>query len=172
MIIKKEIELELEKISIDKDPINEKGKFINFSFRMTHPHESSFFKKRTVKSDDFSVIWGQHPNITFYQKNYKPFEKQMLALIKENLPDGLILDDLEWWHLQILDYTSPKDDRKWGVCYRVKSAAAHKDGHHIYLVGEGCFPVSSNTMSRLFAELHETFAKEMKPYNLSDPQNW
>ncbi len=120
MVITKEIQLKLERIQIEENPVGHKGKYACYQFVMCWPSQYYFFKEPS-KEKEWSVMWGQSPTTTFYTKNYKEWQKLVLAKIKDDLPPSFKLVDVSHWHLAISNYEKPEPQRKWGIFYHAET---------------------------------------------------
>jgi len=151
MIIEKAVQLELEAIEIRENPINQKGKYVCYQFRMSYPSSYHFFKAhKTVDAENFSIIWGTSPTIEYLDKGHKAFGALILPKIIADLPTGFKKEHIGNWRLAIGDYTSPVDDRKWVISY---SAATYNDKDRVRRLCERSISLDANFMSRLIAAL-------------------
>lgn len=156
MLIEQNIKLELTNINFVENPINERGKFIAYNFRMYWPLESAFFNEKwpTHQDKDLTVAWGRTPDITYYTKeNRKIFQDQVLNKIKAELPEGFTIDNVTSYKLGISGYDSPRDDRKWAIWY---SARYFEKGSRLcHSIDSYPVKVDNNFMSRLIALIPE-----------------
>lgn len=161
MLFTKNMTLELEKIEIVENPGNAQGKFTAFHFRTKDPWPSSIFKEMRYDSKDFSCCWGQMPHVTFYKGDYKKLQKKIMDIIAMQLPKGYCRNDVESWNISIYDWSSPVNDRKWGICFVAKKieVIGMMRNHNTL---NGVIPLAANVIAGIIAELPEinTLLKE------------
>lgn len=158
MIINKMISLELERIEIVENPINQKGKYLCYQFRMTSPSEYSIFEPARFRDKSFSVVWGRSPTITFYHKDYKSIEKMLWGLVFDDLPIDFPKDKnlFSSVNLQISSWDSYPSDRPWALYYHAKSYG--KNGVSTCL--QRSIQMNKNTMSRILALIPDVLTQE------------
>ena len=122
LIIKKEVLLELQRIHIGEIG-GKDGNWAQYQFAMVSPSAHYFFKNPcTVSDEDFSMVWGQSPTITFLSKNFKDWRKAVIEKkIKPDIPEPFKLSDVRYWHLAIANYDTPRDKRPWAVYYSAET---------------------------------------------------
>lgn len=162
MLITQEIKLELDRIDFVENPMNERGKFIAYQFRMYWPLESAFFNEKwpTSADNDLTVVWGSSPEITYYAKdNIKQFKTAILEKIKENLPDNDLTIDtyrLAWTG------ASKMGNRDWSIWYtaskrsRIGMAVVDKKV-------ESHVPLNKDFMARLISLIPEKVKGKFEP---------
>ena len=151
MIIEKVIQLELEMVEIRENPMNQRGKYVCYRFRMSYPSSYHFFKvSKTFEAKDFSIIWGSSPTIEFLDKGHKEFSATILPKIIADLPPSFTKDHIGDWRLAISNYSSPVDNRPWGIFY---SATTYNDQDRVSKRCERHIPLDADFMSLIFAGL-------------------
>lgn len=157
MIITSEISLELNSIAIRQNPLpTRKGNFVEYKFNMFSPSEFYFFKKPKIGDDDFSVFWGSSPNVIFYRKEWKPLNRQIKEIIKQNLVEPFTMDNLENWRLAYIG-GSPRNDRDWKLWVNLRHW-----NKGITSTMTQCIDMNKNAMSRIIAELPEISNQDLK----------
>jgi len=131
MIFSRNVKFELSGISIVENPINERGKYIRYSFRMFQPFWASFIKKYDNKN--ISIIWSNDTGIDSYtQEGRKELEIDIKKMIAEHMPDLFTIDNLISWRLSTT-HDSPRNDRKWMLSYSCRNYDRKTKGiHHTY----------------------------------------
>lgn len=152
MIINKEIQLELQRIDIQENPVNHKGNYACYQFAMSYPSEYYFFKKPENTIDkDFSVMWGRSPQITFYTKQYKDWRKLVEDKIKTDLPAGFnFVQHVTHWHLAIANYDKTQENRPWAIYY---SAETYYNQERVKQSCERHIPVAADFMLIITSKL-------------------
>ena len=143
MIINRNIQLELQRIDVVENPINERGKFVAYSFRLHWPLDSAFLNDEWPKHNEESltVHWGSSPNMTYYSKeNRLVFEKLVKEKIQDNITDKFSISDVTKYQICISDYSTKINDRSWCIMYdarqcdrRNRNLTHHISGERIFI---------------------------------------
>lgn len=158
MLINKEVQLELQRIDIQENPLGQRSNYACFQFAMVYPSSHYFFKPPgKVGDDDFSAVWGTSPTITFYTKQFKDWQKLVLAKIKTDLPDTIQMQHVNRWHLAISNYDQTRGKRPWGIFY---SAETFYNKDRVKQSCQRHIPVDAEFMNGLIAKLPIHYAQE------------
>ena len=164
MFITQEIRLELQEIDFVENPMSERGKFISYGFRMDWPLASAFFNEEWPKRSEeyLTVVWGGSPEITYYAKeSRKSFQSIIEKKISEALPVGFMMKDVTRYKLRICDFSKPKNDRQWAICYDARYQ--DKNNNTIsHIISGARISVDSNFMSRIIALIPEKVQGKFK----------
>lgn len=162
MLITKEVQLELQRIDIQENPLNNRGNYACFQFAMVSPSSHYFFKPPgKVGDEDFSAVWGHSPTITFYTKDFKDWRNLVLDKIKADLPTGttgpIQMQHVSHWHLAISNYDTPRGQRPWAIYY---SAETFYNADRVKQSCQRYIPVDADFMSRIVGRLPIHYVQE------------
>jgi len=150
MIFSRKIKFELQSISIVENPINQRGKYVNYHFSMFSPFCASFVKEYDDKN--VSEISNKISYINYYTKEgRKAFEADIKRMIFDHMPELFDINDLTSWRLATSGL-SPRYDRIWYLHYSLKSY--DKNTRHLQHTFDGSIkPVDKDFIHKLISNM-------------------
>lgn len=162
MLIEQNVKLELFEIKFVENPMNKRGKFVAYEFKMYWPLQSAFFNEKwpTHSEKDLTVVWGTSPQVTYFAKeNRLSFKNEIENLIKEHLPEGFLMQHVTRYRLTISSYNTPRIDRNWCIYfYATRFDSDNPRMRHI--IDGDSIAVTSDFMNRILALIPDKVARK------------